>query len=205
MAIKSYFQNIADAIRVKGGTSALLTPAEMPQAIADLPTGGGGSGVDLTAVSEVGFIITAKRSTSDSYIQADRLDLMQGSSVYAFDMQNATCGVYGGTAIQSSSESPQQFWNGHAVGQGKTIISQLSRQRFYLFYIKLSNPVDLSQIDGWRWWTGNDFPDRDPVSFGLFFANGDEKNGVLQVMDFATNYSVTTNRNATAYEGSLLK
>lgn len=203
MAIKSYFQNIADAIRVKGGTSALLTPAEMPQAIADLPTGGGGSGIDLTEVAEVGFIITAQRS-NDSYIQADRLDLMQGSSVYAFDMQNATCGVYGGTANQGS-ESPQQLWNGHAVGQGKTIISKLTKQRFYLFYIKLSNPVDLSQIDGWRWWTGNDCPERDPVSFGLFFANGDEKNGVLQVMDFAVNYSVTTNRNATAYEGSLLK
>ena len=203
MAIKSYFQNIADAIRVKGGTSALLTPAEMPQAIADLPTGGGGSGVDLTAVSEVGFIITAQRYTHESYIQADRLDLMQGSSVYAFDMRNATCGVYGGTDIQSSSESPQQLWNGHAVGQGKTIISKSTRQRFYLFYIKLSAPVDLTQIDGWRWWTGNDFPERDPVSFGLFFANGDEKNGVLQVMDFAVNYSVTTNRNAIAYEGDI--
>ena len=204
MAIKSYFQNIADAIRVKGGTSASLTPAEMPQAIADLPTGGGGSGVDLTAVSEVGFIITAQRN-NDSYIQADRLDLMQGSSVYAFDMQNATCGVYGGTAIQSSSESPRQLWNGHVVGQGKTIISKLTKQRFYLFYIKLSVPVDLSHIDGWRWWTGNDFPERDPVSFGLFFANGDEKNGVLQMMDFAADYSVTTNRNAIAYERELIK
>lgn len=77
----------------------------MPQAIADLPAGGGGSGVDLTAVSEVGFIITAQRNTSESYIQADRLDLMQGSTVYAFDMQNAACGVYGGTANQGS-ESP---------------------------------------------------------------------------------------------------
>lgn len=203
MAIKTYFQNIADAIRVKGGTQALITPAEMPQAIADLPTGGGGSGVDLTAVSEVGFIITAQRNTGESYIQADRLDLMQGSTVYAFDMQNAACGVYGGTPNQGN-ESPQQLWNGHAVGQGKTIISKWG-EKFYLFYIKLSNPVDLSEIDGWRWWTGNDAPGRDPVSFGLFFANGDEKNGVLQVMDFATNYSVTTKRNAIAYEGSLLK
>lgn len=47
MAIKTYFQNIADAIRAKGGTVATLTPAEMPQAIADLPSGGGG---DFTPV-----------------------------------------------------------------------------------------------------------------------------------------------------------
>lgn len=43
MAIKDYFQAIANAIRAKGGTSALITPGNMPQAIADLPTGGGGA------------------------------------------------------------------------------------------------------------------------------------------------------------------
>lgn len=42
MAIETFFKNIADAIRTKGGTIATLTPAQMPQAIADLPSGGGG-------------------------------------------------------------------------------------------------------------------------------------------------------------------
>ena len=42
MAIDTYFQNIADAIRQKSGTSGLLTPAQMPQAILDIPSGGGG-------------------------------------------------------------------------------------------------------------------------------------------------------------------
>lgn len=40
MAIDTFFKNIADAIRTKGGTVATLTPAQMPQAIADLPSGG---------------------------------------------------------------------------------------------------------------------------------------------------------------------
>ena len=43
MAIETFFKNIADAIRTKGGTLATLTPSQMPQAIADLPSGGGGS------------------------------------------------------------------------------------------------------------------------------------------------------------------
>lgn len=42
MAIESYFEDIADAIRERGGTSALLTPTAMPQAILDIPGGGGG-------------------------------------------------------------------------------------------------------------------------------------------------------------------
>lgn len=42
MAIETYFEDIADAIRERGGTSAALTPAQMPQAIADIPGGGGG-------------------------------------------------------------------------------------------------------------------------------------------------------------------
>lgn len=41
MAIETYFEDIADAIRERGGTSATLTPAQMPQAILDIPGGGG--------------------------------------------------------------------------------------------------------------------------------------------------------------------
>lgn len=36
--LDGYFSDIADAIRDQGGTSATLTPAQMPQAIEDIPT-----------------------------------------------------------------------------------------------------------------------------------------------------------------------
>lgn len=42
MAIESYFEDIADAIRERGGTAATLTPAQMPQAILDIPGGSSG-------------------------------------------------------------------------------------------------------------------------------------------------------------------
>ena len=41
MAINTYFQNIANAIRTKTGSAGLITPAEMPQAILDIVSGGG--------------------------------------------------------------------------------------------------------------------------------------------------------------------
>lgn len=39
--LDGYFEDIADAIRAKAGTSDTYTPAEMPQAIEDIPSGGG--------------------------------------------------------------------------------------------------------------------------------------------------------------------
>lgn len=41
MAIRQVFSDIADAIRAKAGTQATMTPLEMPQAIKDIPSGGG--------------------------------------------------------------------------------------------------------------------------------------------------------------------
>ena len=39
MAINTYFQNIANAIRTKTGSAGLITPAEMPDEILNIPAG----------------------------------------------------------------------------------------------------------------------------------------------------------------------
>lgn len=41
--LDGYFTNIASAIRSKAGVSSTYTPSEMPQAILDIPSGGGAS------------------------------------------------------------------------------------------------------------------------------------------------------------------
>lgn len=46
MALTDKLTNIADAIREKGGTTALMKLDAMPQAILDLPSGSGGGGVE---------------------------------------------------------------------------------------------------------------------------------------------------------------
>ena len=44
--LDGYFTNIASAIRSKAGVSSTYTPSEMPQAIEDIPSGGGGEDLD---------------------------------------------------------------------------------------------------------------------------------------------------------------
>lgn len=57
--IESYFADIADAIRKRGDTSAGLTPAQMPQAILDIP--GGGGEVELLTQSQWDTLSTAEK------------------------------------------------------------------------------------------------------------------------------------------------
>lgn len=45
MAINKYFEDIADAIRERAGTSGSITPAGMPSAILAIPGGGGGGSI----------------------------------------------------------------------------------------------------------------------------------------------------------------
>ena len=45
--LDGYFSNIASAIRSKAGVSSTYTPSEMPQAIQDIPSGGGGRSMQV--------------------------------------------------------------------------------------------------------------------------------------------------------------
>lgn len=74
MAINQYFENIADAIRERADTSGVITPAGMPQAIRDIPGGGGGAGIlyewDFTKSSTdlncgIDVVLTGCVQTSD--------------------------------------------------------------------------------------------------------------------------------------------
>lgn len=55
MAIETCFKNIADAIREKAGTSGLITPAQMPQAIADIPSGANNYSQIEARISKVSY------------------------------------------------------------------------------------------------------------------------------------------------------
>lgn len=59
MTVETAFQNIANAIRTRAGSSGVLTPAQMPQAILDIP--GGSGGVDLLTETEWNALTTAQK------------------------------------------------------------------------------------------------------------------------------------------------
>lgn len=61
--IKEYFQNIATAIKQKNSEIVTVTPAQMPQAILDIPSGGGISFVEPTYENFTGGYVS-----NDKYI-----------------------------------------------------------------------------------------------------------------------------------------
>lgn len=69
MALTDKLVAIADAIRAKGGTSDTLTIAEMPQAIAALPSGG--TEEDTTEFSQQNSKVTEYMAAADVYTDAD--------------------------------------------------------------------------------------------------------------------------------------
>lgn len=60
------------------------------------------------------------------------------------------------------------------------------------------NVLDLDQYTAWQWFTANDSPERDPVSFEL---QGSVDGSDFLTLDSATNASITTTRNTLAYTG----
>ena len=82
MAINTLFENIADAIRERAGTSGTITPAQMPQAIADIPGGGSDPGhlmhFDFTQ-SNVDEILGITASLTGCTITQDGLLFNAGS------------------------------------------------------------------------------------------------------------------------------
>lgn len=73
MAINTYFKNIADAIRTKTEDSGLITPAEMPQTIINLPKGAKWltplhTGVKNGYVGQNGNYVLGSQNTYNIYV-----------------------------------------------------------------------------------------------------------------------------------------
>ena len=64
------------------------------------------------------------------------------------------------------------------------------------------NVLDLEQYTAWQWFTANDSPERDPVSFEL---QGSVDGSDFLTLDSATNASITSTRNTLAYTGNFQK
>lgn len=135
MAINSLFQNIADAIRERGGTSAALTPAQMPQAIADIAGGGGvllgtttptaeqGNDGDIYAKYSPSYsgkifrlnIVSALRGASSlNYAGASELDILFANAAHnTISMraqQDFTYQASGGQASYAFDNEPSTYW-----------------------------------------------------------------------------------------------
>lgn len=82
MAISTYFQNIADAIRTKTGGVNTITPAQMPNEILNIPAGG------------VSWIEPLHEHFKDGYIDGNRYyknyNANRNSSIYYIEVSETT-------------------------------------------------------------------------------------------------------------------
>lgn len=63
-----------------------------------------------------------------------------------------------------------------------------------------SNVLDRKEYTSWQWFTANDSPERDPVSFELLVSS----DGInFTTLDSASNVTITETRNMLAYSGSI--
>ena len=192
MAINTYFKNIADAIREKTGGSALITPGQMPGEIRNIPTGGV---IDDHNITFVGFYGTSRRSnTQDIYAQISRLRLFNDNNELTFNM-NGYGTLNGPTTV---GEPAQNVFN----TTNKSVIVLKDITKPFMWFAFSENPIDITRYNKWRWYTANDGDFRDPVSFGLLLGSGDILTDMaFKLYDYGENRTITTNRNALAYEG----
>lgn len=201
MSIKTLFQNIADAIKVKDTSIVSLTPSQMPNAILNMPSG---DSIDLTKISLVGLYCTARRGGGGGYCQISDLQLLDNSdNIYQFP-SDRIASEWGGYAT-GSGEFAYNIFDNNVNTKGILNAFPNNAHPFgWLCYLP-NNTIDCTVYNKWCWYTANDAQDRDPVSFGLLLGSGDILDDmIINCFDFQNNYNVTTNRKTLAYEGVIL-
>lgn len=126
MALTDKLTAIADAIRAKGGTSDTLTLVEMPQAIADLPSG---TEEDTTEFSQQNDEVSAYMTAAEAYTDADFASVTvannyKDSTQTTWERPNGTTltAAEAGTVYIMDEETGKGWSNSVSVG-GNTIIN----------------------------------------------------------------------------------
>ena len=203
MSIKTLFQNIADAIKVKDTSIVSLTPSQMPNAIINLPTA---SDLDLTKINIVGMYIKAVKggNISNFRAQVGTIQLFNNDGVYLWN-NNTIINSVSSTLITQNSEDFFRCLKDNYSNTTKWLI----RNSYYTGYpcfgfALLNNDIDCTVYNKWKWYTANDGSERDPVSFGLILGNLSNDEIKLKIIDYKENQTITNNRLALAYEGVIV-
>lgn len=143
MALTDKLTAIADAIRAKGGTSDTLTLAEMPQAIAALPSGGT---EDVTEFSQQNSKVTEYMAAAEVYTDADFASVTVANNYN--DSTQTTWERPNGTALTAAEagtvyimdEDTGKGWS-NTVAVGENIIINLVPGHWHSCLIRNSDGV----------------------------------------------------------------
>ena len=198
MSIRTYFENISNAIKEKNPIITTVTPAEMPNAILSIPSGGGE--IDLTKISFVGLYCTARRGGGYGYCQISELQLFNDNNAFSFPSDRVA--FEGGGYATGQGEFAYNIFDGNVNTKGILNMYPQNVHPFGWFMYMPNNTVDATVFNKWKWYTANDSADRDPVSFGLVLGSGKmDENLICKCFDFQTNYNVPMDRKSIAYSG----
>lgn len=156
MAIETYFEDIADAIRERGGTSATLTPAQMPQAILDIPGGGGGGVVKM---AEWDFSVSGTDSINNFSVATSYVTAL--STGYQLTASNSVIRLP--YDLRNSS-----FFYEIDIGS-MSLSTPLSHQRFFMF---TDNSGFIFRNNGhWSFYQGSGWATDSSLTSFDYFAN----------------------------------
>lgn len=128
-----------------------------------IDSGGGPTPVQRMILKLV-FLVTNIRSTGQ-YLQMTELEFL--------DKSGNTLGVSGSSAYIGSTSTPVTYAGSNEKsdnlfdGSDNTKMCCNWPSSGVRIEITLDNPIDLAEIDKYRYMTANDFPDRDPTSWVL--------------------------------------
>ena len=142
----------------------------------------------ITSFQYIKWRITAVRSAS-AFIQAAEFGLMLGVTPTTMSGATITVDPAGAADFPAGTRTVDQLKDGIVGFANKWITSITDNPLPISIVFNMGTSV---QFDGYRWATGGDATERDPVTWTI---EGSANNSTYTTLDTRTNYAVTTNRN----------
>ncbi len=148
------------------------------------------------------MVVSSRRNNASSnpILQFSEIKLIDGDgSAFPWPSGTSVSASFDGKNISCfSNETPAKLIDGNTSTK---MAAQNGNRLPAVITIDLGsiNSVDTETYSRWSWYTANDAPDRDPVSFS-FLASVDGETWFQ--LDSAENVTITTTRRALAYTGA---
>lgn len=157
----------------------------------------GGDGIDIIDISNnyinyIRFEITKIRTNTGSIVQYSEIEFYDGND-NRLTINSATAIFSNGTA-PVWGEMGSTVWRPNYVYDNRTdtkmVVINWARVSLYTD-LHLTVPVERKNLKSYKWYTGNDATERDPVSWRLFVSSDGEN---WELIDTQNDVAITTSR-----------
>lgn len=147
------------------------------------------------------YIYKCRDERSDMFMQMADLKIFDANdNQYSWGSSTVTIDEYNCHPITSTDESPEKLIDDNINTKCITSNSNLTSTTPIKITIELETPIDIDTYNVYKWYTGNDEPGRDPVTWTIY---GSYNNGTPEKLSEVTDVEIPDSRQALAYTGSL--